>query len=109
MNRYRYDSVHTSHDILVSSLFKREIDLMRGKNRLLEDIISVSDMSPLELFGIISKNGASTINYLAIKEFLMSHGHYATDDELIAIIRRIDTDNDSIIDYNDFINFITVN
>ena len=111
LHHYKHHSLPVSQDceILLSSLFKREIDLLRIKNALLEDLQSVSELTPLELFKLLDKHDALYINYLGIRDFLYSHGHYATDDELIAIIRRIDTDNDSYIDYKDFVQFITIN
>jgi hypothetical protein len=38
-----------------------------------------------------------------LKRFLRKNGHYATDDELVAILRRFDTNEDSKISYNEFI------
>jgi len=37
---------------------------------------------------------------------LRSHGHYANEIELIAIIRRIDTDGDATIDYSELAEFL---
>ena len=92
-------------EILLASLFKREIDLIRMKNQILEDLDSISQCSPLDLFNLVDTTGKTYLDHLNLKEFVLSNGHYTTDDELIAIIRRIDTDGDSKINYSDFIQF----
>jgi len=94
-------------EILLASLFKREVDLTRLKNLILEDMNSF--YSPLELFNLVDILNQGYLDHLSLKDFLMWNKYYATEEELIAIIRRIDTNGDSKIDYQDFVQFITIN
>ena len=100
--------LHQDWEILLASLFKREIDLFRLKNNILEDLNSVTKCSPLELFQLIDTKNKSLIDHLTLKDFCFRNKYYATNDELIAMMRRVDTDGDSKINYNDFIQFITM-
>lgn len=38
--------------------------------------------------------------------FLKNNGHFATERELLAIIRRIDTDGDAKLSYTEFTDFL---
>lgn len=100
--------LHRDCEILLASLFKREIDLFRLKNMILEDLESITRCTPLELFNLVDINNQDYLDHLSLKDFWMWNGHFATEEELIAIIRRIDTDGDSKINYNDFVQFITM-
>ena len=93
-------------EILLASLFKREIDLNRLKNRILEDMVCM--YSFFELFNLVDIPNQGFLDHLSLKNFLLWNEHFATKEELIAIIRRIDTNGDSKIDYQDFLNFITI-
>lgn len=112
--KYAIGDVHPEHrmmsrdcDILLASLFKREIDLFRLKNLILEDLDSVTQCTPLELFKLVDVMDKGVLDHLTLKEFLLLNGHFSTKEELIAIIRRIDTDGDSKIKYHEFVQFIT--
>lgn len=93
-------------EILLASLFKREIDLSRLKNMILQDMNSV--YSPLELFELVDLMNQGYLDHISLKNFLLWNEHFPTNEELIAIIRRIDTNGDSKIDYDDFVQFIAI-
>lgn len=96
-------------EILLASLFKREIDMNRTKNQLIEDISSVYEVNPLQLFKLIDIDDMGYISHVSIKEFCNYHNNFLTEQELLAIVRRIDTDGDLKISYEDFVQFITPN
>lgn len=43
-----------------------------------------------------------------LKNFLRNNGHFASDRELLNIIRRIDTDGDAKLSYEEFAEFLRI-
>ena len=46
------------------------------------------------------------INSFNLGSFLRSQGHFATETELLAIVRRIDTDGDAKLNYSELAEFL---
>ena len=42
------------------------------------------------------------INVDNLRSFFKNNGHFPTEDEVIAVVRRLDTDADSKINYSEF-------
>lgn len=61
---------------------------------------------PEEAFNLIAENNTE-INSLNAANFLESEGYKASDLELMALIRRMDKDGDSVISKEEFIEFLT--
>ena len=76
---------------------------------LKRDLESRHDYSTLAAYRAIDKynDGAITINNLG--GFLRSCGYSASQQDLIQIIRRIDTNGDGILSYFEFADFIKSN
>ncbi|CAI2368405.1 unnamed protein product [Moneuplotes crassus] len=92
-------------EILLASLFKREIDMSRIASNILQDINH--SYTPLELFNLVDITNQGFLDHFSLKNFLLCNEHMATKEELIAIIRRIDTNGDSKVDYDDFVQFLS--
>lgn len=64
------------------------------------------DYSSYATFRAIDKYNEGYINTFNLSTFLKNNGHYASEKELLAIIRRIDTDGDAKLSYSEFADFI---
>ena len=64
------------------------------------------DYSSYAAFRAIDKYNEGYINTFNLSGFLKNNGHYASEKELLAIIRRIDTDGDAKLSYSEFADFI---
>jgi Ca2+-binding EF-hand superfamily protein len=61
---------------------------------------------PLKAFGEIDDWNYGYVDKRNLKMFLKSNGYVPSDQEVIQIIRRIDTDGDSRISKSQFISFL---
>ena len=57
------------------------------------------DYSPLASFRSIDKYNSGTIDTVNLGTFLRQHGHFANELDLLAIIRRIDTNGTATVDF----------
>jgi hypothetical protein len=64
------------------------------------------DYSPFAAFRSIDRYNSGRIDTVNCGSFLRQNGHYASEMELLAIIRRIDTDGDAAIAYSEFAEFV---
>src|SRR6185312_13714722 len=54
----------------------------------------------------IDRDNNGILSTFELSVFLKNNGHYATDREVLAIIRRIDTDGDAKLSYGEFSDFL---
>ena len=64
------------------------------------------DYSSLAAYRAIDRYNDGRINTLNLGTFLRNCGHYATETELLAIVRRVDTDGDAQLTYSEFAEYI---
>lgn len=64
------------------------------------------DYTTYAAFRAIDKYNEGSVNTYNLSVFLKNNGYYATERELLAIIRRIDTDGDAKLSYSEFADFL---
>lgn len=64
------------------------------------------DYSTYSAFKCVDKYNDGFISSFNLGMFLRNNGHHASERELLAIIRRIDTDGDAKISYSEFCDYI---
>ena len=101
-----YDYLDRDTESSLSQLIMREINFNRKLNILRDRLAVLSDFTPLSAFKAIDDYNDGHLDHFNLKRFLRKNGHLATDEELIAIIRRIDTNADSKLSYNEFAEFV---
>lgn len=79
---------------------------MRRLDLLKRDLELRYDFSPMAAYRSIDRYNDGRINTFNLGTFLRSVGHYASETELLAIVRRIDTDGDAQLSYAEFAEFI---
>jgi len=87
-------------------IIEKEIDLQRRLEVLKHELECRYDYSTLAAYRAVDKYNDGRITTHNLGSFLRSTGHYATERELLQIIRRIDTDGDAKIQYAEFSDFI---
>lgn len=67
-----------------------------------EELKHNPDFTPLIAFKTIDENNSGFITHNDLKVFLRTNGHLSTDSDLIAIVWRIDKDNDAMLNSEEF-------
>lgn len=85
----------------------KEIDLQRRLEGLKSDLSACLDYSAFSAFNSVERfTRAGCVDTVSLGEFLRTQGHFASETELVAIIRRIDTNGDSTISSGELAEFL---
>ena len=87
-------------------VLEKEIDLQRRLEILKRELEVRFDYTPLAAFRAIDRYSTGRIDTISLGAYLRACGHHASEIELLAIIRRIDTDGDACLDFNEFAEFL---
>ena len=102
----RYDYLPRDIEISLASVIEKELDLQRKLDILKGELEVRYDYSSYAAFKSIDKYSEGFINTYNLGQFLKNNGYYANERELLAIIRRIDTDGDAKLSYAEFSEFL---
>lgn len=102
----RFDSLPYDIERAVLDVLEKEVDLMRRLDTLKRELELRFDYSSLAAYRSIDRYNDGRINTLNLGTFLRGAGHYASETELLAIVRRIDTDGDAQLSYSEFAEYI---
>lgn len=64
------------------------------------------DFTPLAAFRSVDRYNVGKIDSISLGAYLRANGHHSSEIELLAIIRRIDTDGDASLNFNEFAEFL---
>lgn len=101
----RFDSLPYDIERCLCEILEKEIDLQRRLDILKRDLEVRYDFSSLSAYRSVDKYNDGRIDTFNLGSFLRSCGHYATETELLAIVRRVDTDGDARLSYSEFAEF----
>ncbi len=104
----RYDYLPRDIEAAVTDIIEKEITLLRRLDILKKDLQSRYDYSSYAAFRSLDKYNDGFVNTHSLASFLKSNGHFATDKEVLAIIRRIDTDGDAKLSFEEFSDFLRI-
>ncbi len=102
----RFDSLPYDIERALLDILEKEVDLQRRLDILKRELEVRYDFSSLAAYRSIDRYNDGRINTFNLGTFLRSVGHYASETELLAIVRRIDTDGDAQLSYSEFAEFI---
>ena len=102
----RYDSLPRDIERGLIAIIERELELLRRLEILKVELELRYDYSAFAAFKSIDKYNEGSINTYNLSVFLKNNGHYASEKELLCIIRRIDTDGDAKLSYSEFSDFM---
>ena len=103
-----------SHELLprdiesaMCDVLEKEIVLQRRLEDLKSDLGALIEYSSVSAFYTIERfTRSGVLNTVNIGDFLRSQGHYASETELVAIVRRIDTDGNCTISSGELSEFL---
>jgi Ca2+-binding EF-hand superfamily protein len=102
----RYDNLPRGVERELANLLELELSQQRKKDVLRLELEARYDYSTYSAFKGVDKYNDGHITTFNLGLFLRNNGHFAQERELLAIIRRIDTDGDAKISYSEFCDFI---
>jgi Ca2+-binding EF-hand superfamily protein len=102
----RFDRLPADIERAVTAVIELEITLQRRLEGLKGDLERNYDYNPYAAFAALDRNRNGSINSFEVGSFLRQNGHYASEMELVAIIRRIDTDGDATVNTSEFAAFM---
>lgn len=90
----RYESLPCDIETCMLAILEQELGLQRSIESLKHEVRGMCDYTATAVFRAVDKynDGAITMNNL--RNFLAAQGAYLCEQELVPIIRRIDTDAD---------------
>ena len=88
------------------AVITKEVELARRLSILRKDLELGLDYSPMAAFRSIDRANSGMITTVNLGAFMRDHGHFASETELLAIVRRLDTDGDASITYGEWTEFV---
>jgi len=102
----RFEFLPRDIEIGITTVIEKEIELQRKLEALKRELEIQYDYSPFAAFRSVDRYNSGLITSVNLGAFLRQNGHFASEMELLAIVRRIDTDGDASVDYNEFAEFV---
>ena len=102
----RFDYLPRDIELALATVIEKEIDLQRRLESLKRELEIQYDYSPYAAFRSVDRYNSGRIDQVNVGSFLRQNGHYASEMELLAIIRRVDTDGDAILLYSEWADFL---
>jgi hypothetical protein len=87
---------------LSTLIYEGEILAFRRAEECRKDLVKRHDFSTYACFRAIDELNEGEINLDNMRAFLKKAGHYPSEDEVVAAIRRLDLDADSSVTYAEF-------
>ena len=101
-NVSRYDRLVTSLEREVVTLFERELNYHVRVEKARREMALRYDWTARGAFETVDALREYVLNHRNIQSFLRLNGFYATDGEVISMIRRIDADGDDRVTFEEF-------
>ena len=98
----RYDFLPRDIEMALATVIEKEIDLQRRLEALRRELESRYDYTPLAAFRSVDRYNVGRIDALNLGSFLRANSHNLSEIELLAIIRRVDTDGDACLGFNEY-------
>jgi hypothetical protein len=102
----RFEFLPRDIELAMTTVIEKEIDLQRKLEALKRELEVQYDYSPFAAFRSVDRYNSGLITSVNLGAFLRQNGHFSSEMELLAIIRRVDTDGDASVDYNEFAEFV---
>mmetsp|Transcript_23466 Transcript_23466/g.17933 ORF Transcript_23466/g.17933 Transcript_23466/m.17933 type:complete len:170 (-) Transcript_23466:219-728(-) len=101
INKFDYLTLDIERD--VTKLLQYEIELHRKSEKLRQELESMPDFSEEAVYTAIDDWGYGFVDARNLKSFFRNNKYKASDDECIAVIRRMDLDADSKLTKEEFV------
>lgn len=102
----RFQLLQRDIELTVVEIILKEIQLARHVSALKKNLEMSYDYSKSAAFRALDVMNRGILNIYALEEFFRKNHHFMTDYEMMAIIRRIDTEGDAQISFMEFADFM---
>lgn len=102
----RFEQLPRDIELAMSAVIAKEVELARRLATLKRDLECSYDYSANSAYSTVDKFRTNSVNTVNLGAFLRDMGHFASETELIAIIRRLDTNGDASITYSEWCEFL---
>lgn len=90
----------------LTEFIEREINLHLRVEAIKNELLLRFDWNTHAAFQNCDANHEGFINHNSLKLFQRLNGHFASDEEVVAIVRRLDADADQRINFKEFCDFM---
>ena len=102
----RFDRLPIDIEHAITAVIEKEVNLARTIEGLKRDLEIGLDYTSVAAFRSVDRYNSGLITTVNLGAFLRDQGHWASETELLAIVRRIDTDGDASIDLREWNEFM---
>ena len=102
----RFDRLPVDIEHALTAVIEKEVNLARTIESLKRDLELGLDYTSVAAFRSVDRYNSGLITTVNLGAFLRDQGHWASETELLAIVRRIDTDGDASIDLREWNEFM---
>lgn len=102
----RYDHLPRDIEAGFVEIMEKEVELQRRLDFLKRELELRYDYSSLSAYRSVDRYNDGRIDPINLGSFLRNNGHHASEREILAVIRRIDTDGDARLSYTEFAEFL---
>lgn len=102
ISKFDYLTLDVERDL--TKLIMSEIDLHRKSEKIKQHLESALDYSEEAVYAAVDDWGYGFVDARNLKSFFRNNKYKATDEDCIAIIRRLDLDADSKLTKEEFLN-----
>ena len=86
----------------MATVLTKEVELARRLAPLKRELLLCADYSVEAAFRTVDKSDTGAVTTVNLGAFFREHGYSASETELLAIVRRLDTDGDAAIRYKEW-------
>ena len=100
-----FDRLSADNELAMVAVIEREIALKSRLESLKRDLEISLDYNAMSAFRSIDRYSSGAVNNSNLSAFFRTQGHFASEVELVAIIRCIDQDGDATAGYSEWADF----
>jgi len=102
----RFEKLPVDIELAMSNVISKEVELSRRLETLKRDLSLGLDYTTMACFSTIDRLNTGSITTINLGTFMRDNGHFATETELLAIVRRLDTNGDASLTYAEVCEFL---
>ena len=102
----RHESLPRDIELAMCDVIEKEIALQRNLESLKADLAGCIEYSPSAAHATVDRIRDGVLTTLDVADFMRSQGAFISELELVAIIRRMDTDGNCAINLREFSDFM---
>lgn len=102
----RFDRLPIDIEHAITAVLEKEVNLARRLEACKRDLELGLDYTATAAFRSVDRYASGLVTTVNLGAFLRDQGHWASETELLAIVRRIDTDGDASVDLREWSEFL---